>query len=119
MFTYKVSADEVMKALNDQSFEASPGRLGEASGKQSQAFEYILKYGGRFNKKEDYENITLDEIIKSNPYKKLSTKDKELVYNTVNDNIANKIKKDVEDKPTKAKNPMHFILQKISQILII
>lgn len=59
--------------------------------------------------KADYENINLDDIIKSNSYKKLTTKDKELVYNTVNDNIGNKIKKDLEDKPTKAKNPMHFI----------
>ena len=61
MFAYKVSADDVMKALGEQSLEASPGRLGEASGKQSQAFEYVLKYNGRFTKKEDYENI----IIKS------------------------------------------------------
>ncbi len=61
MFAYKISSDDVMKALGEQSFEASPGRLGEASGKQSQAFEYVLKYSGRFTKKEDYENI----IIKS------------------------------------------------------
>jgi HAE1 family hydrophobic/amphiphilic exporter-1 len=61
MFAYKVSAEDVMKALGEQSLEASPGRLGEASGKQSQAFEYVLKYNGRFTKKEDYENI----IIKS------------------------------------------------------
>src|SRR3954462_9388524 len=40
MQAYKVSADEVMEALNEQSMEASPGRLGEASGKKSQAFEY-------------------------------------------------------------------------------
>jgi hydrophobic/amphiphilic exporter-1 (mainly G- bacteria), HAE1 family len=61
MFAYKIAADDVMKALAEQSLEASPGRLGEASGKQSQAFEYVLKYSGRFTKKEDYENI----IIKS------------------------------------------------------
>ncbi len=61
MFAYKISSDDIMKALGEQSLEASPGRLGEASGKQSQAFEYVLKYGGRFTKKEDYENI----IIKS------------------------------------------------------
>lgn len=61
MFAYKISADEIMKALGEQSLEASPGRLGEASGKQSQAFEYVLKYSGRFTKKEDYENI----IVKS------------------------------------------------------
>ena len=61
MFAYKIASEDVMKALGEQSLEASPGRLGEASGKQSQAFEYVLKYSGRFTKKEDYENI----IIKS------------------------------------------------------
>ncbi len=63
MLAYKISADEVMEALNNQSLEASPGRVGESSGKQSQAFEYVLKYPGRYNTKEGYENI----IIKSNP----------------------------------------------------
>lgn len=67
MFAYKISADEVMKSLGEQSLEASPGRLGEASGKESQAFEYVLKYSGRFTKKEDYENI----IIKSDADGKL------------------------------------------------
>ncbi|MFC4263823.1 efflux RND transporter permease subunit [Ferruginibacter yonginensis] len=59
MMAYKVSADEVLKALDEQSLEASPGRTGESSGKQSQAFEYVLKYPGRFTTKEGYENIIL------------------------------------------------------------
>jgi len=59
MQAYKVSADEVMEALNEQSMEASPGRLGEASGKKSQAFEYVLKYSGRYTNKEQYENIVI------------------------------------------------------------
>ncbi len=63
MFAYKVSSDEVMDALNNQSFEASPGRLGESSGKKSQAFEYVLKYPGRYTTKEQYDNI----VIRSNP----------------------------------------------------
>ena len=63
MFAYKTSADEVMKALEEQSFEASPGRLGESSGKKAQAFEYVLKYSGRYTKKEQYENI----VLRSNP----------------------------------------------------
>ena len=48
MTAYKISADEVLKALDEQSLEASPGRTGEASGKRSQTFEYVLKYPGRF-----------------------------------------------------------------------
>jgi hydrophobic/amphiphilic exporter-1 (mainly G- bacteria), HAE1 family len=63
MFSYKISADEIMKALGEQSLEASPGRLGESSGKQSQAFEYVLKYSGRFTKKEDYENIVIKSDV--------------------------------------------------------
>jgi HAE1 family hydrophobic/amphiphilic exporter-1 len=63
MLAYKISSDEVMEALSAQSLEASPGRTGESSGKRSQAFEYILKYPGRFTTQEEYGNI----ILKSNP----------------------------------------------------
>lgn len=59
MLAYKISADEVMKALDEQSLEASPGKTGESSGKRSEAFEYVLKYPGRFSNKEGYENIIL------------------------------------------------------------
>ena len=62
MLAYKISADEVMKALGEQSLEASPGKTGESSGIKSQAFEYVLKYSGRFTTKEQYENI----IVKAN-----------------------------------------------------
>ncbi|HSU51024.1 MAG TPA: efflux RND transporter permease subunit [Segetibacter sp.] len=63
MLAYKISADEVMKALDEQSLEASPGKTGESSGKRSEAFEYVLKYPGRFSDKEGYENI----VLKSSP----------------------------------------------------
>ena len=63
MLAYKISADEVMKALDEQSIEASPGKTGESSGKRSETFEYVLKYSGRFNTKQQYENV----VLKSNP----------------------------------------------------
>ncbi|WP_219225565.1 efflux RND transporter permease subunit [Pedobacter antarcticus] len=63
MLAYKISADEVLEALNQQSLEASPGKTGESSGKRSQSFEYVLKYPGRFTTKDGYENI----ILRSNP----------------------------------------------------
>ncbi|MGO4291088.1 efflux RND transporter permease subunit [Chitinophaga sp. RAB17] len=63
MLAYKISADEVMKALGEQSLEASPGKTGESSGKRSQTFEYVLKYPGRFTTKEGYENV----ILRSSP----------------------------------------------------
>lgn len=59
MLAYKISADEVLKALDEQSLEASPGKTGESSGRRSQAFEYVLKYPGRFKTREGYENIVL------------------------------------------------------------
>ena len=63
MQAYNISADDVMKALDEQSIEASPGKTGESSGKRSEAFEYVLKYSGRYNTKEQYGNI----ILRSNP----------------------------------------------------
>ena len=56
---YGISADEVMEALQEQSIEASPGKIGESSGKRAQAFEYILKYPGRFTTEAEYGNIIL------------------------------------------------------------
>lgn len=63
MLAYKISTDEVMEALSQQSLEASPGKTGESSGKRSQSFEYVLKYPGRFTTNEQYENI----VLRANP----------------------------------------------------
>lgn len=59
MTAYKISSDEIMKALEEQSLEASPGRVGESSGKRSQAFEYVLKYSGRYSNEKEYGDIIL------------------------------------------------------------
>ncbi|OWK39217.1 efflux RND transporter permease subunit [Fimbriiglobus ruber] len=63
MRAYKVSSDEVMKALAEQSVIGSPGRLGRASGKTSQSREYVLTYIGRYTEPEQYANI----ILRANP----------------------------------------------------
>ncbi len=63
MRAYKLSSDDVMKALAEQSMIGSPGRLGQATGRTSQTIEYVLTYVGRYNKPEQYENI----ILKANP----------------------------------------------------
>jgi HAE1 family hydrophobic/amphiphilic exporter-1 len=63
MRAYKVSSEDVMKALEEQSVIGSPGRLGQATGMTSQSREYVLTYVGRYNKPEQYENI----ILKANP----------------------------------------------------
>lgn len=63
MRAYKVSAEEVMEALADQSVIGSPGRIGRADSKRAEALEYVLTYQGRFNKPEQYKDV----IIRSNP----------------------------------------------------
>jgi len=63
MRAYSLSADDVMKAVAEQSMIGSPGRLGQATGKTSQTVEYVLTWVGRYNKPEQYENI----IVKANP----------------------------------------------------
>ncbi|MFD2554856.1 efflux RND transporter permease subunit [Sphingobacterium tabacisoli] len=63
MLAYKISAEDIMKALSEQSLEASPGKTGEASGKRSQAFQYVLKYSGRYTNEEGYANI----VVRANP----------------------------------------------------
>lgn len=62
MRAYRISAEEVMEAMMEQSILARPGRLGQSSGKQAQALEYVLAYQDRFNRPEQYEGI----IIRAN-----------------------------------------------------
>ncbi len=63
MRAYKISTEEVLEAMQDQSLIGRPGRLGQASGKEAQSLEFTLTYKGRFNKPEEYAEI----IIKANP----------------------------------------------------
>lgn len=62
--TYSISTDEVIKCLKQQNIEAAPGKVGEGSGRQAQQLQYVLKYTGKFNTPQEYENI----IIKSNEH---------------------------------------------------
>lgn len=59
MRAYNLATDEAMKAISEQSVIGRPGRTGGSSGKHSQALEYVLIYGGRFNKPEQYGDIVL------------------------------------------------------------
>jgi len=63
MRAYKISPDEVMTALSDQSIIGKPGRIGRGDSKQAEALEYVLAYSDRFNDPKQYENV----IIKANP----------------------------------------------------
>ena len=61
MRAYKVSIDEVMKAIGEQSIIGRPGRLGQSSGITAQSKEYVLVYQGRYNKPEQYADIIIRE----------------------------------------------------------
>ncbi|MBL7741633.1 MAG: efflux RND transporter permease subunit [Chitinophagaceae bacterium] len=54
-----LSPQDVLNAIKDQNLEAAPGRLGQNS---TETFEYVLKYKGKLNQDEEYENI----VIKAN-----------------------------------------------------
>ncbi len=62
MRAYKISAQEVMEAMQEQSLIARPGRLGQSSGIDAQALEYVLVYQGQYNEPEQYKGI----IIRAN-----------------------------------------------------
>ncbi len=62
MRAYKVSTEEVMDAIENQSIIGRPGRIGQSTGMAAQSKEYVLTYQGRYNKPEQYEDI----IIRAN-----------------------------------------------------
>lgn len=62
MRAYNISADDVLKAIDEQSVLARPGRVGLSSGKTAQSQEYVFTYKGWFNTPEQYEGI----IIRAN-----------------------------------------------------
>ncbi len=56
MATYSLAPKDIQAALNEQNVEAAPGKFGEnAEG----VYEYVIKYKGRLNKVQDYENIVI------------------------------------------------------------
>jgi len=54
-----LSPQDVLNAVKDQNLEAAPGRLGQST---PEVYEYVLKYKGKLNQDQDYENM----IIKAN-----------------------------------------------------
>lgn len=59
MTSYNLSTEDVIRSLRSQNIEAAPGKVGESSGKTPQSLQYVLKYTGKFNTPEQYENIIL------------------------------------------------------------
>lgn len=63
MRAYNIAAEDVMKALDQQSVIGSPGRLGRADSKRSESIEYVLTYKGRYSEPEEYKDV----IVRANP----------------------------------------------------
>lgn len=59
MASYNLSTREVIAAIGEQSLEAAAGSLGQNTG---EAFEYVIKYKGRYNTPEQYENIIIKAL---------------------------------------------------------
>jgi HAE1 family hydrophobic/amphiphilic exporter-1 len=78
MRAYKISAEEVMKALEEQSFIGRPGRLGQSSGITAQSKEFVLNYAGRYNTAEQYKNIIMKSTEEGQQVKLGSIADIEL-----------------------------------------
>ncbi|NML40094.1 efflux RND transporter permease subunit [Chitinophaga sp. G-6-1-13] len=60
MAAYGITPQEVTAAIQNKNLEAAPGRLGENS---PVAFEYVIRYKGKYSRPEEYENM----VIRSNP----------------------------------------------------
>ncbi|MEK0412570.1 MAG: hypothetical protein RL070_58 [Bacteroidota bacterium] len=59
MRAYNISAKDVLKAIDEQSVLARPGRVGLSSGKAAQSQEYVFTYKGWYNTPEQYDNIVV------------------------------------------------------------
>ena len=53
---YSLMPADIIRAINEQSREAAAGQLGESS---EEPFQYIIRYQGRFNDAEEYQNIII------------------------------------------------------------
>ncbi len=56
MAQYQLMPSDITTALDEQNIEAAPGQLGEQG---NQTFQYVLKYKGRLQSEEDFENIVI------------------------------------------------------------
>ena len=59
MAAYNISTEDVIQNLKQQNIEAAPGKVGESSGKREQSLQYVVKYTGKYNTKDQYENVVI------------------------------------------------------------
>lgn len=53
---YNLIPSDIIAAINEQSQEAAAGSLGQNN---AEAFEYVIRYSGRFSTEEEYRNIVI------------------------------------------------------------
>ena len=59
MAQYKLIPNDVAGALAEQNIEAAPGQFGERS---NQSFQYTIRYKGRLQQPEEFENIVIKAL---------------------------------------------------------
>jgi HAE1 family hydrophobic/amphiphilic exporter-1 len=59
MLMYNIAANEVIEKLKQQNVEAAPGKIGESSGKAGQSLQYVLRYTGKLNTQQSYEELVI------------------------------------------------------------
>lgn len=59
MNAFNISTEDIVQCLKEQNVEAAPGKVGESSGKKQQSLQYVIKYSGKYNSKEQYENVVI------------------------------------------------------------
>ncbi|TAE83790.1 MAG: efflux RND transporter permease subunit, partial [Bacteroidetes bacterium] len=59
MNAFNISTEDIITCLKEQNVEAAPGKIGESSGKKQQSLQYVIKYSGKYNTKEQYENVVI------------------------------------------------------------
>lgn len=63
LLSYKLSTDDILEVLSAQNVEAAPGKIGESSDRTAQDLQYVIRYTGKYNTKEQFENIAIRSTV--------------------------------------------------------
>jgi hydrophobic/amphiphilic exporter-1 (mainly G- bacteria), HAE1 family len=59
MSAFGISPEDVIQSLKQQNVEAAPGKIGESSGMRPQSLQYVVRYTGKYNTREQYEQVVI------------------------------------------------------------
>ena len=79
MAQYGLIPSDISSALAEQNIEAAPGQFGERSG---QTFQYTIRYRGRLQSAEEFENIVIKSLADGQVLRLKDVADLELGRNT-------------------------------------